>query len=98
MLYLLADLALITIGTYGNRKYGVNNHTTPEEAIDLGIDIKTNVFVGMHWGTIEQSDEPPLEPPKHFRNVARQCGISSERIWIMKIGETRILPRTHFRK
>ena len=92
------DLALITIGTYGNRKYGVNNHTTPEEAIDLGIDIKTNVFVGMHWGTIEQSDEPPWEPPKRFSEAARKAKISEKRIWIMKIGETRILPRTHFRK
>ena len=89
---------MVTIGTYGNRKWGVNNHTTPEEAVNLGMDINSNIFVGMHWGTIEQSDEPPWEPPKRFSEAARKAGISEKRIWIMKIGETRILPRTHFHK
>jgi N-acyl-phosphatidylethanolamine-hydrolysing phospholipase D len=92
------DLAMVTIGTYGNRKYGVNNHTTPEEAVNLGMDINSNIFVGMHWGTIEQSDEPPWEPPKRFSEAALKAGISEKRIWIMKIGETRILPLTHYRK
>jgi len=89
------DLAMLTIGTYGNRKYGVNNHTTPEEAIALGMDINANIFVGMHWGTIEMSDESPWEPPKRFKEAARKAGVSSKRVWIMKIGETRILPGAH---
>jgi len=88
------DLAMLPIGTYGNRKYGVNNHLNPEEAIKVGMDIKANVFVGMHWGTIELSDEPPLEPPKRFKDAAHQCGIFPERVWIMKIGETRLLPKS----
>ena len=62
------------------------------------IDINSNIFVGMHWGTIEQSDEPPWEPPKRFSEAALKAGISEKRIWIMKIGETRILPHTHYRK
>jgi len=72
----------------------VNNHLNPEEAIKVGMDIKANVFVGMHWGTIELSDEPPWEPPKRFRNAASQCGNFPERIWIMKIGEARLLPKS----
>ena len=85
------DLSMITIGTYGNRKYGINNHANPEEAIDLGVEIKTNIFVGMHWGTIDLSEEPPWEPPKRFMKAAQKAGISQERIWIMKIGETRLI-------
>jgi len=88
------DLAMVTIGTYGNRKYGVNNHTTPEEAVRLGMDINSKFFVGMHWGTIEQSDEPPWEPPKRFSEAGLKAGISEKRIWIMKIGETRLLPKS----
>ena len=86
------DLALLTIGTYGNRKYGVNNHTTPEEAINIGKAIKAKTLLGMHWGTIELSDESPWEPPKRFIEAAQKAGFLSEKIWIMKIGETRILP------
>ena len=88
------DLAMLPIGTYGNRKYGVNNHLNPEEALQAGMDIKAKVFVGMHWGTFELSDEPPWEPPKRFKNAARQFKISPERLWIMKIGETRFLPKS----
>jgi L-ascorbate metabolism protein UlaG (beta-lactamase superfamily) len=86
------DLAMLTIGTYGNRKYGVNNHTTPEEAINIGKAIKAKTLLGMHWGTIELSDESPWEPPKRFKESAQKAGFLSEKIWIMKIGETRILP------
>ncbi|NOX89987.1 MAG: MBL fold metallo-hydrolase [Calditrichaeota bacterium] len=88
------DLAMLPIGTYGNRKYGVNNHLNPEEALKVGLDIKADVFVGMHWGTIELSDEPPWEPPIRFRNAASKYGINQQRIWIMKTGETRLLPNS----
>jgi len=86
------DLAMVTIGTYGNRKYGVNNHTTPEEAVKIGKEIKAKALLGIHWGTIELSDESPWEPPKRFKESAQKAGFFPEKVWIMKIGETRILP------
>jgi len=86
------DLAMLTIGTYGNRKYGVNNHTTPEEAVEIGKEIKTKALLGIHCGTIELSDESPWEPPKRFKKSAQKAGFLPEKVWIMKIGETRILP------
>jgi len=88
------DLAMLTIGTYGNRKYGVNNHTTPEEAINIGIELDSTIFVGMHWGTIEMSDEPMFEPAKRFKEAGEKAGLSAEQVWLMKIGETRLLPVT----
>ncbi|MBW1725017.1 MAG: MBL fold metallo-hydrolase [Deltaproteobacteria bacterium] len=86
------NLAMVTIGTYGNRKYGVNNHTTPEKAVTIGKEIKAKVLLGIHWGTIDLSDEDPWEPPKRFKVSAEKSGFLSEEAWIMKIGETRRLP------
>lgn len=86
------DLAMLGIGTYGNRKYGVNNHTTPEEAVTIGKEINANTLLGIHWGTIDLSDEPPWEPPKRFHAAARKSGYPAEAVWTMKIGETRRLP------
>lgn len=86
------DLAMVTIGTYGNRKYGVNNHTTPEEAVTIGKEINAKTLLGIHWGTIELSDEDPWEPPERFNEAAKKSGYSPDDIWIFKIGETRILP------
>ena len=88
------DLAMLPIGTYGNRKYGVDNHTTPEEAASIGVDVNANIVLGIHWGTIEMSDESPWEPPKRFKAATQKAGIPLERTWLMKIGETRILPNT----
>lgn len=86
------DLAILGIGTYGNRKYGVNNHTTPEEAVVIGKEINAKTLLGVHWGTIDLSDEPPFEPPKRFHAAARKSGYPVEEAWILKIGETRRLP------
>jgi N-acyl-phosphatidylethanolamine-hydrolysing phospholipase D len=86
------DLAMVTIGTYGNRKYGVNNHTTPEEAVTIGKEINAKALLGIHWGTINLSDEDPWEQPNRFEEAAKKSGYSSEDIWIFKIGETRKLP------
>ena len=87
------DLAMVAIGTYGNRKYGVNNHTTPEEAVMIGREINAKALMGIHWGTIDLSDEDPWEPPKRFLNSATESGYSSESVWLLKIGETRRLPQ-----
>lgn len=86
------DLAILPIGTYGNRKYGVNNHTTPEEAVRIAKEIDAKVVMGIHWGTIDLSDEDPWEPPQRFFQAAQQGGYGDEDIWLLKIGETWQLP------
>lgn len=87
------DLAMVPIGTYGNRKYGVNNHTTPEEAVQLAKEIGAEVVMGIHWGTIDLSDEDPWEPPLRFRSAAEAEGYRPEDVWLLKIGESRRLPQ-----
>ncbi len=86
------NLAMLPIGAYEPRELMWMSHVNPEEAIKIGMDINANVLVAGHWGTIELSDEPPWEPPKRFRTAAKSVGIDQERIWIMKIGESRIIP------
>jgi len=86
------DLAIVSIGAYKTRKYGPPSHLTPEEAVKVAMETKSDVAVAMHWGTIELSDEPPWEPPVRFKKAAQDNGISSDQTWVMKIGETRLLP------
>ena len=85
------DLAFVSIGTYGNRKYGVNNHTNPEEAVAIGREIKARALMGIHWGTIDLSEEDPWEPPDRFKIAAQKAGYAPDHIWLFKIGETRRL-------
>ena len=86
------NLSIVPIGAYAPQEMMQPCHTTPEEALKLGIDIGAEVMVASHWGTIELSDEPHWEPPQRFKAYAGKIGIPHERIWVMKIGETRILP------
>ena len=46
---------------------------------------------GMHWGTIQLTDEPVFEPPSRFRAAARVAGYAEEEVWILAISETKSL-------
>ena len=86
------DMAIVGIGAYKTRKHGPASHLTPEEAVKVILDTKSNVAVAMHWGTIELSDEPTWEPPVRFKKAAQGKGIPLDKTWVMKVGETRQLP------
>ncbi len=86
------DLAMISIGAYKVRETGLESHLTPEQAIKVAAEIGTKKILGMHWGTIELSDEPHWQPPVRFKKAAHENGVTSEQAWLMKIGETRKLP------
>ena len=85
------DYALLPIGTYGNRKYGFNNHMNPIESFQAGLEIKAQTMIAIHWGTIDLSEEPLFEPAALFKKVALEKEFDPKRLWIFKIGETRVL-------
>ncbi len=86
------DAALVSIGAYLPQEIMKATHTTPEEAVRLGLDLGARRLVAMHWGTVVLTDEPPFEPPERFAKAAREAGLDG-RAWLMKIGETRALSR-----
>ncbi len=86
------DSAIIGIGAYAPRAMMRASHTTPEEAIAIGLDLGARHVVAMHWGTIALTLEPPFEPPERFLAAGRARGYDEAHLWVMKIGETRSLP------
>ncbi|MBL4863353.1 MAG: MBL fold metallo-hydrolase [Rhodobiaceae bacterium] len=85
------NTALLGIGAYAPREMMRASHATPEEAVEMGRDLRAHTLVGMHWGTVVLTQEPPFEPPKRFLAAGRKGGYDEDDIWIMKIGETRKL-------
>lgn len=81
--------ALIPIGAYEPRSIMKPSHVTPEEAVQLAQDIGAQTLVGMHWGTIVLTDEPQFEAPGRFKAAAAAAGFKDDKVWILKIGETR---------
>jgi N-acyl-phosphatidylethanolamine-hydrolysing phospholipase D len=83
------DLSLLPIGAYEPRLLMRAVHANPEEALQIGQQLRARRLVGMHWGTISLTDEPPFEPPQRFRTAASAAGHAEHDIWVMAIGETR---------
>lgn len=81
------SLGLVPIGAYEPRILMQSVHCTPEEAIQIGIDIGARHLVGMHWGTIRLTVEPMLQPKERFLT-----GAEGPARTVLRIGETIIMP------
>ena len=85
-------MGILGIGAYlpqGVMKY---SHSTPEQAVKIGQEVKAKTILGMHWGTVVLSEEPQFEPPVKFKKAAAAAGYSKNHAWIMRIGETKKIP------
>ncbi len=83
------DLAVVPIGAYRPAEMMRYVHTTPEEALRIGVDVGARRVVAMHFGTFDLADEPLDEPPRRFRAEADRLGLGPGRAWILSVGETR---------
>ncbi|MGF7151099.1 L-ascorbate metabolism protein UlaG (beta-lactamase superfamily) [Sphingomonas zeicaulis] len=73
------DLALLPIGAYDPRWFMSAQHTDPEEAIQIMLDLEARAAVGMHWGTFKLTDEPRDEPALRLTAGLAARGIAEER-------------------
>ena len=85
------DLAAIPIGGYEPRWFMKAAHVNPEEAVMIHKDINARYSVGIHWGTFILTDEPVTEPPIRLLAALKKGGISKDKFFIMKHGETKLL-------
>ena len=87
------DLTMINIGAYDFRPMFDRSiyHTTPEEALNVARDLKSKKVLGTHWGAFVLSLEPIMEPPKRFKESAKNFGYKEDEVINFKIGEIRDL-------
>jgi L-ascorbate metabolism protein UlaG (beta-lactamase superfamily) len=85
------DAALLPIGAYEPRSIMAAHHCNPEEAVAIGLAMRAERLIAMHWGTVVLTDEDPFEPPVRFRAAGAAAGLAPERIAVPRIGETIVL-------
>jgi L-ascorbate metabolism protein UlaG (beta-lactamase superfamily) len=83
------DLAAIPIGAYLPQEIMQFSHITPEQAVQIFLDVRARVLVPQHYGTFDLADEPFEEPPVRLGQEARRLGLGPDRVWILRHGETR---------
>ena len=85
------DLAMLPIGAYEPRWFMSVMHANPQEAVRAQQDLHARYAVAMHWGTFRLTDELLDEPPRKLAEALVQNGVSPDRFFLMKHGETRKL-------
>ncbi|KAJ8382056.1 hypothetical protein SKAU_G00028340 [Synaphobranchus kaupii] len=85
------DLAAIPIGAYLPRNVMQSQHVDPEEAVRIHIDLQAKHSVAIHWGTFALAYEYYLEPPMKLKEAMERYGLSQEKFFVLKHGESRVL-------
>jgi N-acyl-phosphatidylethanolamine-hydrolysing phospholipase D len=85
------DWAMLPIGAYEPRWFMEPQHMNPEDAAQAFEALGARHLVAMHWGTFKLTDEPLAEPPARLRAFFDARGEAPERLWILDVGETRVL-------
>lgn len=85
------DLAAIPIGAYEPRDFMAAAHVSPKEAVQIMNDLNAKSAIGIHWGTFEMTKEPLDQPPMDLSTALKDAGISSEKFFVLKHGETKKL-------
>ncbi len=66
------DIVFAPIGSYEPRWFMKNNHMNPEEALKTAEDLRARVFVPIHWGTFDITDEPLWLPIERLKEVYKE--------------------------
>ncbi len=92
------DVAILPIGAYEPRWFMGSVHMNPEDCIQAVDQLEGGqrgnrlVMIAAHWGTFKLTDEPMDEPPARMRERWGAAGRVGKDLWIMRHGETRIMP------
>lgn len=90
------DLALMPIGAYDPRWFMRSVHMDPEECVSAvkllaPFASEAPLLLATHWGTFKLTDEPIDEPPLRMRTAWDAAGFPAEKLWIARLGETRVV-------
>lgn len=84
-------ISFLPIGAYLPRWKNFFVHINPQEALLVHNDVKSELSIGMHWGTFANLSSEPMDEPKiALEQYMEDEGISKDVFTTFKIGETRI--------
>lgn len=82
------DVALMGAGAYSPRWFMAPNHQDPAQAVSAFHDTGARVFVPMHYGTFDLSDEPVGEAPALLRQLEAAGLLQARELRLLAVGES----------
>ncbi|CAN5268693.1 MBL fold metallo-hydrolase [soil metagenome] len=82
------DLALLQIGAYDPRWFMAAQHTDPDDAIQILLDLDARAAVGIHWATFKLTDEPREEPAQRLAAGLAARGLAPGRFLALNPAES----------
>ncbi|CAF1583151.1 unnamed protein product [Rotaria magnacalcarata] len=86
------DLSAIPIGAYEPRWMMEAQHVSPDEAVQIHMDVQSKKSIGIHWGTWASGNEYFLEPPEKLSQAVKNNQLDPSSFIVVKHGEIFDLP------
>lgn len=83
-------ISLVPIGAYKPYWFMSAVHTSPEDAVKVHLDLKSEQSIGIHFGTFPLADEGYTEPVKDLASALSKHKVSERSFITLKQGEVRI--------
>ncbi|WWD09313.1 hypothetical protein V865_007436 [Kwoniella europaea PYCC6329] len=82
------DLGAIPIGSYEPRWHMHLQHTDPEGAVRMALQMKVGKSVAQHWGTWLMSDEAYNKPPLDLEIARQKLDVTEDQFCVLPAGKT----------
>ena len=88
------DFSQIAVGCYLPRWFMQKQHVNEEEAVQIHLDVKSKLSMGVHWGTFRLCDDPVESPLDGLPKARKKLGVADDAFVLFDLGETRVLKRS----
>ncbi|WWD17956.1 hypothetical protein CI109_102401 [Kwoniella shandongensis] len=85
------DIAAIPIGSYEPKWHLHLQHTDPEGAVRMAMQMGVKKSVGVHWGTWLMSDEAYNAPPMDLEIARKKLEVDEETFCVLPAGKTIVI-------